>query len=64
MNHEVEAYVGELRELREENETLREKLKAYEVEAAWSDHHKLEEGYMVDWDLHNMIIRKDMREMS
>ena len=64
MNHEVEAYVGELRELREENETLRKKLKAYAVEAAWSDHNRLQPGYMVDWDLHNMIIRKDMREMS
>ena len=64
MNHEVEAYVGELRELREENETLKQKLKAYEVEAARTDHNKLQPGYMVDWDLQNMIIRKDMREMS
>jgi len=51
MNNEVEAYVGELRELREENDTLKERIKFYETELAWQERAK------VDWDIHSMILR-------
>ena len=35
MNNEVERYVGELKELREQNKTLSERVKALEEEVAW-----------------------------
>tara|TARA_A100001011_G_scaffold395545_1_gene490887 strand:- start:299 stop:541 length:243 start_codon:yes stop_codon:yes gene_type:complete len=35
MNNEVESYVGELRILREENETLKKQVKQLEEEVAW-----------------------------
>ena len=38
MNNEVEAYVGELRELREENQLLRERVKEVETELAWNSY--------------------------
>tara|TARA_S200002703_G_C3618968_1_gene190109 strand:+ start:149 stop:349 length:201 start_codon:yes stop_codon:yes gene_type:complete len=62
MNHEVEAYVGELRELREKNKTLKEKLKEYEIEKAWLDHNHEDEILAVDWDLHSMIMYKDIKD--
>lgn len=56
MNNEVESYVGELRELRKENESLKTKLKFYETELAWSEHYK-QDTPIVDWDMHSMIVR-------
>lgn len=35
MNNEVERYVGELKELREQNKTLSERVKTLEEEVAW-----------------------------
>ena len=35
MNHEVEKYVGELRELREQVETMKERIKDLECELVW-----------------------------
>jgi len=35
MNNEVERYVGELKELREKNKTLSERVKTLEEEVAW-----------------------------
>tara|TARA_A100001391_G_scaffold202552_2_gene192477 strand:- start:321 stop:584 length:264 start_codon:yes stop_codon:yes gene_type:complete len=35
MNNEVERYVGELRELREENDSLKNRVKQLEEEVAW-----------------------------
>tara|TARA_Y100000004_G_scaffold177650_1_gene219436 strand:- start:563 stop:823 length:261 start_codon:yes stop_codon:yes gene_type:complete len=35
MNNEVESYVGELRELREKNKSLSERVKSLEEEIAW-----------------------------
>jgi len=40
MNNEVEAYVGELKQLREENAVLKEQLKEYEVEIAWTQQYQ------------------------
>ena len=56
MNNEVEAYVGELRKLREENESLRTKLKNYEIDTAWKNHEyqtPSEKHYNVQWFLHD-----------
>jgi regulator of replication initiation timing len=59
MNNEVEAYVGELRKLREENESLRTKLKNYEIDTAWKEHDykayqtPSEKHYNVQWFLHD-----------
>ena len=35
MNNEVERYVGELKELREENDSLKNRVKQLEEEVAW-----------------------------
>lgn len=56
MNNEVEAYVGELRKLREENESLRTRLKNYEIDTAWKNHEyqtPSEKHYNVQWFLHD-----------
>lgn len=57
MNNEVEAYVGELRELRAENKILREKLKEHEIEIAWTQKYQALESdkhYDVTWYLHDV----------
>ncbi len=57
MNNEVEAYVGELRELREENAVLKERLKEYEIEIAWTQQYQAfpsDKHYDVQWFLHDV----------
>jgi len=56
MNNEVETYVGELKKLREENESLKAKLKNYEIDTAWEAHEyqtPSEKHYNVQWFLHD-----------
>jgi len=65
MNNEVESFPGELKTLREENRTLKEKLKFYETEIAWSTHNSSQDPeYVVDWDLHSVFINRKMSDMS
>jgi hypothetical protein len=59
MNNEVEAYVGELKQLREENAVLKEQLKEYEVEIAWTQQYQgvapqSEKHYDVQWYMHGV----------
>lgn len=61
MNNEVEAYVGELKQLREENAVLKEQLKEYEIEIAWTQKYQAfdttqpsDKHYNVQWYLHDV----------